>query len=273
MNRRWTSLLKLLGMTILLLLYVAPFILVLLNSFKPDAEVVANPLGWPTEFRWDNYVTAFERMNFLSATANSVLITVLSVALIPLIASMAAYVLVRLQWKPNTAIFLTLVAAMIVPFQAIMIPLLKIYGGLGWLNSPWALIFMYLGFGTPFAVFIFHGAVKGISLELEEAATIDGCGRLGVFFRIVLPLLQAVIMTVVILDVLWIWNDFLLPSLVLLAQKNRTLPLSTFSFYGTYTVNYGRLLASLVMTISPVLVLYLFLQKYIIRGITAGSIK
>jgi raffinose/stachyose/melibiose transport system permease protein len=154
-----------------------------------------------------------------------------------------------------------------------MIPLLKIYGSIGMLNSPWVLIFMYIGFGAPFSIFLFHGFIKGISLELEEAATIDGCGRYGVFFRIILPLLQPVIMTVVILNVLWIWNDFLLPSLILLAQSNRTLPLSTYYFYGTYTVNYGRLLASLVMTMIPVIVLYLFSQRFIIKGITAGAIK
>jgi raffinose/stachyose/melibiose transport system permease protein len=115
--------------------------------------------------------------------------------------------------------------------------------------------------------------IKGISLELEEAATIDGCGRYGVFFRIVLPLLQPVVMTVIILDALWIWNDFLLPSLVLLAKQRRTLPLSTFYFFGTYTVNYGRLLASLIMTVVPVIILYLFSQRFIIKGITAGAIK
>jgi raffinose/stachyose/melibiose transport system permease protein len=166
-----------------------------------------------------------------------------------------------------------MVAAMIVPFQAIMIPLLKVYGSIGALNSPWTLIFMYIGFGTPFAVFLFHGFIKGISMELEEAATIDGCGKYGVFFRIVFPLLQPIVMTVVILDSLWIWNDFFLPSLVLMRSQLRTLPLSTYYFYGTYTVNYGRLLASLVMTIIPVIVFYSFSQRFIIKGITAGSIK
>jgi raffinose/stachyose/melibiose transport system permease protein len=253
--------------------YLLPFVLVLLNSLKTDPEVVASPLAWPSVLRFDNYVSAFEKMRFMSAIGNSFLITLLSVCLISLLSAMCAYFLVRNKSRFSTALYLVMVAAMIIPFQAIMIPLLKVYGAIGMLNSPWSLIFMYIGFGAPFAVFLFHGFIKGISLELEEAATIDGCGRYGVFFKVVLPLLQPVVMTVVILDALWIWNDYLLPSLVLMAKQHRTLPLSTFYFFSTYTVNYGRLLASLIMTVIPVIVLYLFSQRFIIKGITAGAIK
>jgi raffinose/stachyose/melibiose transport system permease protein len=141
------------------------------------------------------------------------------------------------------------------------------------LNSKWALIYMYIGFGTSLAVFIYHGFIKSIPLELEESAMIDGCSKLQTFQRIVFPLLKPTTVTLIILNLLWIWNDFLLPSLVLIAPNQRTLPLSTFYFFGTYTVEYGALMAGLLMTIIPVIIIYLFLQKYIINGILEGSIK
>ena len=132
---------------------------------------------------------------------------------------------------------------------------------------------MYLGFGVPFATFIFHGFIKGIPIALEEAATIDGCSRIRIFFQIVLPLLKPVLSTVIILDVLWIWNDYLLPSLVLLSPELRTLPLSVYNFFSSYSVDYSPLMAGLVMTVMPVLILYLFLQKHIIKGISEGALK
>ncbi|MNM69921.1 L-arabinose transport system permease protein AraQ [compost metagenome] len=141
------------------------------------------------------------------------------------------------------------------------------------LDSKWALIYMYIGFGSSLAVFIYHGFVKGIPAELEEAAMIDGCTRIQTFFRIVFPVLLPTTVTIAILNVLWIWNDFLLPSLVLVNQEERTLPLSTYNFYGTYSVDFGPLMASLVLTILPIIVIYLFAQKYIIQGVMQGSIK
>jgi raffinose/stachyose/melibiose transport system permease protein len=166
-----------------------------------------------------------------------------------------------------------MVASMIIPFQAIMIPLVKIYGSLDLLNSKWSLIYMYIGFGSSLAVFIYHGFVKSIPKELEEAALIDGCTRFQTFFRIVFPVLMPTTATISILNVLWIWNDFLLPSLILVDPEQRTLPLSTYNFYGTYTVDYGPLMASLVLTIFPIIIIYLFAQKYIIQGVMQGSIK
>jgi raffinose/stachyose/melibiose transport system permease protein len=166
-----------------------------------------------------------------------------------------------------------MVASMIIPFQAIMIPLVKIYGSIGMMNSRWALIYMYIGFGTSLAVFIYHGFIKSISLELEEAAMIDGATRIQIFFYIIFPLIKPITITIAVLNILWIWNDFLLPSLVLLESPQRTLPLSTYYFFSTYTVDYGPLMAGLMMTITPVIVIYLFLQRHIIKGIMQGSIK
>ena len=257
----------------LLILFMIPFYLMVINSFKTTQEFVANPFALPTSLDFTNFLLAFERMNFLNAFTNSLIITVLSVMLILITSAMAAYFLVRFKWKSNKIIFAIFVASMIVPFQAVMIPLVSIYGALNLLNNRWILIFMYMGFGQAFAVFIFHGFVKNIPLEIEEAATIDGCGRLQTFFKIVLPMLTPVVSTVLILNVLWIWNDFLLPSLILISPAQRTLPLSTFSFFTTFSVDFAPLMAGIVLTIIPVLVVYLICQKQIISGIVQGAVK
>lgn len=256
-----------------LFFYLIPFFLVFINAFKDRSQIVANPLRLPPVFSLVNFVEAFRKMNYPYAFWNSLVITVLSTALIVFFSSMTAYLFARLRWGFNKFMFFLMVASMLIPFQAIMIPLVKIYGSLELLNNRWTLIYMYLGFGCSFAVFLYHGAIKSIPLELEEAAMIDGCSRLQAFFRIVFPLLKPTTTTVAILDVLWIWNDFLLPSLVLISPKNRTLPLSTYYFYGTYTSDYGLLLASLILGITPVIIFYLFMQKHIIKGILQGSIK
>ncbi|MNH88225.1 L-arabinose transport system permease protein AraQ [compost metagenome] len=268
-----SSWLKFIGLTLVLILFIIPFIFVLINSFKENKAITSNPLSLPASLNFDNYLNAYEKMSFLTAFTNSLIITVLSVLFISLFAAMTAHYFVRHNTKINQYIFLLMVASMIIPFQAIMIPLVKIYGSINMLDSKWALIYMYIGFGSSLAVFIYHGFVKGIPAELEEAAMIDGCTRIQTFFRIVFPVLLPTTVTIAILNVLWIWNDFLLPSLVLVNQEERTLPLSTYNFYGTYSVDFGPLMASLVLTILPIIVIYLFAQKYIIQGVMQGSIK
>ncbi|WP_243662983.1 carbohydrate ABC transporter permease [Hydrogenispora ethanolica] len=260
-------------MSLVLTGYLIPFFLVIVNAFKTTPEFLANPVSWPANFNIDNFRHSFEKMRYLYAFFNTLIITAGSVILIPLFSAMTAHFFVRNNWRINRFIFLLMIAAMIIPFQAIMIPLVKIYGSLGMLNSKWALIYMYIGFGSSLAVFIYHGFIKSIPLELEESAMIDGCSKLQIFFKIVFPLLKSTTITIVILDLLWIWNDFLLPSLVLLVPDQRTLQLSTFYFFGTYTVEYGYLMAGLLMTIIPIIIVYLFLQKHIIKGIMEGSIK
>jgi raffinose/stachyose/melibiose transport system permease protein len=165
------------------------------------------------------------------------------------------------------------VAAMVIPFQSIMIPLVKVAGNLNLLNSIWGIVIMYLGFGSGMTIFLYHGFIKGIPVELEEAAIIDGCSRLGVFWRIVFPLLKPITVTVVILNSLWIWNDFLLPSLVLQDPELRTIPLATFFFFGQYTKQWDLALAALVISIIPLLIFFFAMQKHIVKGITSGSIK
>ena len=272
-NNRTAKTLKTVLLTAILILYLVPFLLVLVNSVKPTRDFLENPLALPKTVDFSNFAIAFEKMNFLNGLGNTAAITAASVLLVALFSAMSAYLMVRKNWKATKLLFLCMVSAMIIPFQALMVPLVKIYGSLNILNNPATLVYMYLGFGAPMAVFIYHGFIKSVPLEIEEAAMIDGCGQQRTFFQIVLPLVKPITFTVIILDVLWIWNDFLLPSLVLIKPSSRTLPLSTFYFFGTYTVDYGLLMAGLLMTILPVIVIYLFLQKYIIQGVMQGSIK
>lgn len=256
-----------------LFVFLIPFLLVLMNSFKKTQYFVENPIALPRSLDFSNYANAFENMGFLQAFVNSTIVTVFGVLLILIFSSMTGYLFVRFKWKVNTVLFFVMLASMTIPFQVIMIPLVMIYGNMHLLNMKASLLFMYMGFGIPFGVFTYHGFIKGIPFELEESAFMEGSSRLRTFFHVVLPLLKPVTVTLLVLDVLWIWNDYLLPSLVLLSPDLKTLPLSTYAFFSSYSVDYSPLMAGLVMTIIPVLVLYLFLQNQIIKGITEGALK
>lgn len=256
-----------------LFVFLIPFLLVLMNSFKKTQYFVENPISLPRSLDFSNYVNAFENMGFLQAFVNSLAVTVFGVLLILVFSSMTGYLFVRFKWKVNSVLFFVMLASMTIPFQVIMIPLVMIYGNMNLLNMKASLLFMYMGFGIPFGVFTYHGFIKGIPFELEESAFMEGSTRLRTFFQVVLPLLKPVTVTLLVLDVLWIWNDYLLPSLVLISPGLKTLPLSTYAFFSSYSVDYSPLMAGLVMTIIPVLVLYLFLQNQIIKGITEGALK
>jgi raffinose/stachyose/melibiose transport system permease protein len=255
------------------LVFLVPFYYVVSNSLKPFAEILTNTSALPKVFQFDNYVRAFEMLDFFNVFKNSLIITIASNVVLVIFCSMAAYMLVRTKKKISNIIFMTFVAAMIIPFQSIMIPLIKTAGNFGLLNSVWGLVIMYLGFGSGMTIFLYHGFIKGIPVELEEAAIIDGCSRFGVFWRIVFPLLKPITVTIVILNSLWIWNDFLLPSLVLQDPELRTIPLATFFFFGQYTKQWDLALAALVLGIIPLLIFFFSMQKHIIKGITSGSIK
>lgn len=272
-NKIIANTLKYIILSLMMVVYIVPFIFVLLNSLKPTKEITSNPMSLPISFDLSNYTGAFDKMHYVHAFTNSIIITVLSVGLIILFSSMTAYIMVRRKWVVTKYLFFIMVASMIIPFQGMMIPLVKIYGPIGFLNSKWALIYMYIGFGSSLAVFMFHGFIKSIPLELEEAASVDGASKLRIYGTVILPLLKPIVMTVAILDTLWIWNDFLLPSLVLIQEGARTLPLSTFYFYGTFSTDYGMSMASLILTAVPIIIFYLFMQKHIIEGVMQGSIK
>lgn len=272
---------NLLGMIALLLLFTAymfPFLMVVINSLKQKRDIIKSPFSWLFTIKglsFDNFVKAFTQMDFMNAFKNSLLVTVCATLLVTLLASMLAYYIVRNHNKISNITFALMVASMIIPFQAIMIPLVSVYGGtLNVLNHRITLIFMHTGFSMAMPVFMFHGFVKGsIPVALEEAAYIDGCTRTQTFFKIVFPLLKPIISTMGILNALAFWNDFLLPSLVLSDKKLLTLPLSTYSFYGTYSADYGTIMAGLLLCVIPILILYIVLQKQIISGVVAGAVK
>ncbi|URN95159.1 MAG: carbohydrate ABC transporter permease [Candidatus Pristimantibacillus lignocellulolyticus] len=260
-------------MVLISLLFLAPFYFLFVNSVKPFGEIMSDAASWPKVFQWENYSRAWELTRFPEAFLNSFVITVVGVSLIGLISCMAAYRMVRSDTMFNRIFLLVLVAAMVVPFQTIMMPLIRVISELGLMNSKAGLIISYLGLSTPMAVFLFHGFVKSIPLEIEEAATVDGTSRVGVFFRIVLPMLKPMLMTVIVLNTLAIWNDYLLPSLILQKPELRTIPLATFSFFSEYTKQWDLALPALVLGVTPVVIFFLFLQRYIVEGIAAGSVK
>lgn len=259
------------------LFYMMPFILVIINSLKRKVNIVKNPLMLIDDkgVQLVNYVKAFTEMDFGAAFFNSILITGVSVFLILLCSSMTAYLFVRTNWLACRIFFALIVAYMVVPFQVIMIPLVSIYGNIfGILNSRATLIFMNLGFGTGMAIFMCHGFIKtNVPMALEEAAKIDGCTRLQIFFKIVLPLMKPILSTITILNTLGLWNDYLLPNLVLGKKALYTLPLAIRTFYGTFSNDLGKIMAALVMIVAPIIVVYIFLQKYIIGGVVAGAVK
>ncbi|ACK41840.1 MULTISPECIES: carbohydrate ABC transporter permease [Dictyoglomus] len=271
--QKLTNFLKFAAILTIAIFYMSPFLMVIVNSFKQTSEIILNPFKLPESFSFANYLSAAIKMKYWNAFLNTLIITSFSITLIVIFSSMAAYIFVRKNWSINKIVFSMMIASMIIPFQSIMIPLVKIYGSLNLLNNKWTLIYMYLGFGTSFAVFMYHGFIKGIPYELEEAALVDGASEFQTFWKIVFPLLKPVTYTIVILDSLWIWNDFLLPSLVLISAEKRTLQLSTFYFYGTYNTDYGLAMAALMLAIIPIIIIYLLLQKYIIAGIMKGAIK
>jgi raffinose/stachyose/melibiose transport system permease protein len=254
------------------LIFLVPFYYVLTNSFKTFADILQNTASLPKKFDLSNYKDAWTIMQFSKVALNSLFITIASNTIIVIFCSMAAYKLVRTKNKLSTILFFMFVAAMIIPFQSIMIPLVKVGRELHLMSNHWGILIMYLGFGSGLSIFLYHGFIKGIPIELEEAAIIDGCSQFMVFWRVVFPLLKPITVTIVILNTLWIWNDFLLPSIVL-GNKIRTIPLATFSFFGEYMKQWHLALAGLVLGITPLLIFFFAAQKHIIKGITSGSIK
>ena len=269
------------AMAVLIVIFIAymfPFLMVLINSLKQKRDIIKSPFSWLFTIKglsFDNFVNAFNQMDFLNAFKNSLIVTVSATVLVTILGTMLAYYIVRHNNKISKITFALMDASMIIPFQAIMIPLVSIYGGtLNILNHRITLIFMHTGFSMAMSVFMFHGFIKGnVPIALEEAAYIDGCTHTQTFFKIVFPLLKPTISTMVILNAMSFWNDFLLPSLVLTDKKLLTLPLSTYSFYGTYSADYGTIMAGLLLCVIPIMILYVVLQKQIIGGVVAGAVK
>lgn len=255
------------------LLFLVPFYFVIVNSMKTFPELAANTARLPKSLNFDNFVKVWSIMKFPKAFFNSLFITVLSNIGLVVISSLAAYRMVRRPSKFNNLVFLAFVAAMVIPFQSIMIPLVRVASQVGLMDSKLGLVACYFGFGVSLNVFLYHGFIKSIPLEIEESATVDGSSAYGVFWRIVFPLLKPMSITIIILNSLWIWNDYLLPSLVLSSPELRTIPLATFSFFGQYTKQWDLALAGLTLSVLPIVIFFLSLQRHIVEGITAGSVK
>lgn len=262
--------------TLISLVYIYPIALVVINSFKKKVYISRKPFAIPTDKMYvgfENYIRGIEKTNFFSAFGTSLFVTVFSVAVIVLCTSMCAWYIVRVHSKFTSMFYYLCLFSMIVPFQMVMYTLSKIANMLN-LSNPVGLIFVYLGFGAGLAVFMFCGFIKGIPLEIEESAMIDGCNPIQIYFKIVLPILKPTCITVSILQTMWIWNDYLLPYLVLDLKRFRTIPIAIQYLKGGYgAVDMGAMMGALVLSIIPIIIFYLACQKHIIKGVVAGAVK
>ena len=281
-------LLEILGL-LLFLLFLSPIVLLVINSAKSSADILADPLALPASFGqlWTNIVTIWKNssINYPSSFLASTIITVISLLTITLFSALAAWGLVRYRSKASLVIFFIFVASMVIPFQVVMYPLVtwfKIMSdaitmpifGFSLLRSYPGIILAYTGFGMSLSVFMFHGFIKGVPLEIEEAAELDGCNKMQTFFYVVLPILKPIYVTILILNGIWIWNDFLLP-LLLLGKGNaiQTLPIAVSNFAGSFTKQWDMILTSTLLIMLPVIILFILAQKHIMKGMVDGAIK
>lgn len=278
MNKERTkpsSVLTCIILAILSIVFLAPIIIILINSFKKELYISDSPFSLPTTDTFaglSNFFGGVAKTNFSAAAGYSLFITVFSVLVIVLLTSMTAWYITRVKTKLTGALYYLFVFAMIVPFQMVMFTMVKVANML-YLDNPVGLIFIYLGFGAGLSVFMFCGFVKSIPLEIEEAAMIDGCNPLQIFFNIVFPILKPTAITVAILNAMWIWNDYLLPYLVI-GTKYPTIPIAVQYLKGGYgSIDMGAMMALLILAILPIVIFYLICQKYIIDGVVAGAVK
>lgn len=255
--------------------FLAPIFIVLMNSFKDRLYITSEPFALPNAETFAgaaNYTSGLDKTGFFSAFAYSLFITVGSVLVIVLFSSMTAWYITRVKSKLTSSMYYAFVFSMIVPFQMVMFAMSKIANALS-LDNPLGIIIIYLGFGAGLSVFMFCGFIKSIPLEIEEAAMIDGCGSIRTFFLVVFPILKPTAITVAILNAMWIWNDYLLPYLVI-GSDYKTIPIAIQYLRGGYgSVDMGAMMAMLVLAIIPIVVFYLSSQKYIIKGVVAGAVK
>lgn len=250
-----------------------PLLLALLNSFKTRSEIFTNIIAFPEQLQFDNYRRSIRSMNYFRSFWNSVVIATGGLAGIVFFASLAGWALCRFKGRLSTAIFSLFVFSMLIPFNAIMIPLYRIATVLRLSNTLWGMGWIYSGLGVGMAVFMYHGFVKGIPVDLEDAACIDGCGLLMTYQKVVFPLLLPITATIGIMNILWMWNDFLLPLIMLQSPKRYTLLLSTNMLFGKYASDWPAILSALILSALPMILVYILLQKHIIKGITEGALK
>ena len=262
--------------SILSLIYVAPIALIILNSFKKKAYITSAPFNLPTQKTFSglqNYVEGITKTKFWDAFGTSLFVTIASVAVILICTSMAAWYISRSKTKVSKIFYYLCVFSMVVPFQMVMFTLSKTADFLR-LGNPAGLILVYLGFGAGLAVFMFSGFMKSIPIEIEEAAMIDGCNPIQTFFLVVIPILKPTLVSVGILETMWIWNDYLLPYLILNLKKYMTIPIAIQYLRGGYgSIDWGAMMGMLVLAVIPIIVFYISCQKYIIKGVAAGAVK
>ena len=257
---------------LLAFVFLFPIIILLFNSFKSLKEIYLSVLAFPQTLNLENYIQAFSELDYFRSIRNSLTVTITVTTANVLCCSMSAWVLVRYKTRTSTTVFTMFSVAILVPFQCVMLPLLSLMGKLHLVNMP-GLMLVNLGFGSSMSIILFHGFIKNVPAELEEAAAIDGAGQVRVFFTIVTPLIRGISATVAILNVMSLWNDYLLPSLTINKKGLQTLPLKTYLFFGAYTKKWNLGSAALVMAIVPVVVFYVCCQKYIVKGVTEGAVK
>ena len=256
------------------IIYIYPVFLMFMNSVKPFREVVTDVIALPTRLAWENYSYVIDKMNYWSLFSNNVIITVIGIAGIVFFSSFTAYILDRRQNKYTKFIHMLVITPMLIPFQTIVITLLKVMNVLHLSGSIWGLGIQYWGFGIPMATFIYFNFLKTIPHEIDESAKIDGASTIRTFFSVIFPLLKNVTITVVVLDVMWIWNDFLLPLLMVNSNsKTKTLVLSAYTFVGQFNTQWQYAMTAMVLAIVPSIIVFVLLQKYIVEGVVAGAVK
>jgi raffinose/stachyose/melibiose transport system permease protein len=265
------SLLILIGLLIACLWFY-PFFLIVINSFKTKAEIFQSTLSLPSGLSLENYTEALEKLDFLRSLLNSLLITVGSLILVVFVSSMAAYALSRNTSRLSSVIYFIVAIGLLIPFQGIMIPLISLFGRMDLLNQP-GLMIMYLGLAVSMSTFLYYGALRGIPRSLDEAAIIDGANTFQIYWKVIFPLLKPTTVTVIVLNTLWFWNDYLLPSLSINKAGMYTIPLRMFYFFGEFNKQWHLALAALVIVVLPIILLFIVLQKHVVKGISDGAVK
>lgn len=261
-------------MILFAIVFLYPIILVFYNSLKSFSEVMANVIALPRRLAFENYSYVWQYINYPQLFLNNMIITTVGVVGIVLFSSIAAYKLSRTKTKYSWLVYIFCITPMLIPFQTIMITLLKLAKILHLSDSIWGLGIQYWGFGASMAVFIYHGFVKTIPREIDESAIMDGASTFRMFFEIIFPLLKSVTSTIIVIDVMWIWNDFLLPLIMVNGSKStKTLTLAAYTFIGQYITDWQYAMTAMVMAVLPSILFFIFMQKYIVKGVTTGAVK
>ncbi|WP_158297345.1 carbohydrate ABC transporter permease [Paenibacillus apis] len=258
---------------LLAILFFAPIVIVILNSFKTKPEIMVSTIGLPEKFNLDNYVTIFTNNDFLSSLWFSVIVVVATTTLTVLVSALAGYALARWKSKFSSAIMLIFMTTLFVPFQVYMVALIVIARQLSLTGSPVGLVLIYIALGMPVPIFLYRSYAATMSKEIEEAAAIDGCSRIQMFFRVVFPLMKPITATAAVLNALWAWGEFLVAFLVYGNHKPMTIPLSQQYFYGSYNQQWNLIMAGFVISTIPIVIFYILMQKHIVKGIAAGAVK